>query len=189
MTDQLLVERCLSGDAEAWRQLLEGCSATLRAFARIALRSLGAPADEADLDDVCSAVLESLVARDYLVLRSFRWQCSFETWLRVLVRTAAVRSVRKKVVDREDLPRRHPAGLPLELLVSDEARALVREEVDRLPARERKALRMFFVDGKSYRDIAEALKLPMGTVATLLSRTRISLRERLEKRGLGQQDS
>jgi len=186
MNDQLLVQRCISGDAEAWRQLLEACSPTLRAFARITLRALGARADEADLDDVCSMVLESLVARDYRVLRSFRWQCSFETWLRLLARTAAVRSVRRKTVAREDVPLQQPEGLPLDLLLTDEARALVREEVDRLAPREQKVLRMFFVDGKSYRDIAGSLKLPMGTVATLLARTRAALRERFQKRGLGE---
>jgi len=185
MTDQLLVERCLSGDPDAWRQLLEACSPTLKAFARIALRALGARAEEAEVEDVCSAVLESLVARDFRVLRSFRWQCSFETWLRVLVRTAAVRSVRRKSVDPGDVPLQRPAGLPLELILSEEARSLVREEVDRLPARERKVLRMFFVDGKSYREVADALQLPMGTVATLLARTRVALRDRLQKRGLG----
>ncbi len=184
MTDQLLVQRCVSGDGEAWRQLLEVCSPTLRSFARTTLLALGAKADEADVEDVCSVVLESLVAEDFRVLRSFRWQCSFETWLRLLVRTAAVRSVRRKTVAREDVPLQQPEGLPLDLLLRGEARALVREEVDRLPARDRKVLRMFFVDGKSYRDIAGSLKLPMGTVATLLARTRVALRERLRKRGL-----
>jgi RNA polymerase sigma-70 factor (ECF subfamily) len=188
MTDQLLVQRCITGDAEAWRQLIQTCSPTLRAFARISLRALGAGTDEADLDDVCSAVFESLVAGDFRVLRSFRWQCSFETWLRLLVRTAAVRSVRRKTVDRADLPLQQPAGLPLDLILSAEARDVVREEVDRLPARERKVLRMFFLDGKSYRDIAEALRLPMGTVATLMARTRAALRDRLEKRGLTETD-
>jgi len=185
MTDELLVQRCLTGDPGAWRQLLEGCGPTLRNFARISLRALGARADEADVDDVCSAVFETLVARDYRVLRSFRWQCSFPTWLRLLARTAAVRSVRRKAVDRADVPLQRPAGLPLDLIVDEEARALVREEVERLPSRERAVLRMFFVDGRPYREIAEALRLPMGTVATLLARTRAALRERLERRGLG----
>jgi len=43
---------------------------------------------------------------------------------------------------------------------------------------------MFFIDGKPYREIADALKIPMGTIATVLARTREKLRGMLEDRGL-----
>lgn len=188
MTDQLLIRRCISGDAEAWRQLLDSCSPTLRLLARTTVRSLGAPQDDAHLEDTCSAVLESLVANDFRILRMFRWQCSFESWLRVLVRTAVIRSLRRKIVDRRDIPVHQTPERPLERILSNESRDLVREEVEDLPERERTVLTLFFVDGKSYREIASRLNLPMGTVATLLARTRASLRKRLEKRGLAEDE-
>ena len=44
---------------------------------------------------------------------------------------------------------------------------------------------MFFIDGRSYQDIASEAKLPMGTVATVISRSREKLKELLKAQGLG----
>ena len=183
VNEQDLVRRCISGDAPAWWEFHDAYSPLLLALARNVLRALGASPEEAE--DVRAGVLEALVASDFRVLRSFRWQCSLETWLRLLVRTSAVRALRRKTVKPEDLPLQKPAEAPLDRLLNEEARGVVREEVNSLPERDRRLLAMFFIDGRSYREISEALGLPMGTVATLLSRTRARLRERLEGRGLG----
>lgn len=184
MDEKELVRRCLEGEEEAWRELLEAYDPTIRHLARLALRSMGRPADEAEVEEARSGVLEALLADGSRALRSFRWQCALETWLRVIVRTVCVRAVRRRKIDPKEVPPPAPAGLPLERLLSDERARAVKEALDSLPARERAALSMFFVEGKSYRDISGALGLPMGTVATILSRTRERMRDLLRSKGL-----
>jgi RNA polymerase sigma factor (sigma-70 family) len=182
--ERTLIERCISGDGEAWRELLETYDPALRTLSRVVLRSLNRPADESEVEEIRSGVLEMLLADDSRVLRSFRWQCSLETWLRVLVRTVAVRSVRRKKIDPKDVPTPAPALPPIERMLSQERARAVREALEALPDRERRVLTMFFIDGRPYQEIAETLKLPMGTIATVLARTREKLKELLKAKGV-----
>jgi RNA polymerase sigma-70 factor (ECF subfamily) len=55
----------------------------------------------------------------------------------------------------------------------------VRGAVKALPAHERMVFLLRSVEGFSYRDIAETLEIPMGTVMSHLFRARNRLRERL----------
>ncbi|MGH9391738.1 MAG: RNA polymerase sigma factor [Vicinamibacteria bacterium] len=174
-----LVEQCLARREEAWQEFVRIYDPVLRKFATEALRSVGRPATAADVDEIRSDALAALVAGDFRALRSFRWQCRLESWLRVIVRTVFNRAVRGKSFK---FPGGQGPGLeepPLERLLKEETRQAARRALQELPARDRLVLSMFFVDGRPYREIAKLLKLPMGTVATLLSRARSRLRDKL----------
>jgi RNA polymerase sigma-70 factor (ECF subfamily) len=168
-----LLRRCGSGDEAAWEEFVRTYRRTLEEIARSALRSMRRP--EADADEIVARVFSMLVENDYAALRRFRGQCSFTTWLRILVRTACVRAVRRRALPTREIARPEPP-LPLDRLESDELRDAVRRALDRLPERDRLALTLFFFDGRSYDEIASELGVPMGTVATILSRTREKLR-------------
>jgi RNA polymerase sigma-70 factor (ECF subfamily) len=178
-----LLAGCLSGDQTAWRSLVDHYGPTIAQLARSVLRSLRRPGAEWEVDEVRAGVLEMLVAHDSRVLRSFRWQCSFETWLRVLVRTVAIRMIRRKTVDPEDRPRPSPAAQPIDRLLTSELQVAVRCALDELPARDRLVLTMFFIDGLSYQQIAAQAGIPMGTIATVISRSRLKLKELLKTHG------
>ena len=183
MDTRQLVERCVGGDDAAWRDLLATYDTLLRHLARIYLRSLHCPEADAHVDEILAGVQEMLIAHDARLLRSFRWQCSFETWLRVVVRTVCVRSVRRRKVDPRDLPPPPAPMPPLERLLAEERATAVRNALDALPERERRVLSLFFIDGKPYREIAQELRLPMGSVATILARTRERLKAILDSKG------
>lgn len=53
----------------------------------------------------------------------------------------------------------------------------VRDFVQRLPEEQRAILLLFAVEGQSYKEIAEILDLPMGTVTSRLGRARLALRD------------
>ena len=184
MNEQDLIQRCLAGREDAWSELLETYDPAIRHLARLALRSLNRPADDAEVEEIRSGVLEALLADGSRVLRSFRWQCSFETWLRVIVRTVCVRSVRRKRIDPKEIPPPSAIEAPLERLLSEERSRAVKDALDTLPDRERRVLSMFFIDGRTYPEIAAELGLPMGTVATVLARTREKMRGLLKAKGL-----
>lgn len=183
MEERELIARCLAGEDGAWRLFLSTYDDVIRHLARLFLRSLQMPGDDAQVDEIRSGVLEMLVAHDSRILRTFRWQCSFATWLRVVVRTVCVRSVRRKKIDPRDVPPPAAPSEPLERLLTEERIRTVREALEALPERDQKILTMFFGEGRSYREIAGELRIPMGTVATVLARAREKLRGRLEEKG------
>jgi RND family efflux transporter MFP subunit len=65
-----------------------------------------------------------------------------------------------------------------------ELRAVVDEEVSRLPERIRAAAALCYVEGKTVEEAAQQLGCPRGTVASRLARARQRLRSRLTRRGL-----
>ena len=184
MDERNLLTACLTGDQSAWRSLVERYGPTISQLARHILRSLRRAGADWEVEEVQAGVLEMLVAHECRVLRSFRWQCSFETWLRVLVRTVAIRMIPRKTVDPEDHPRPDPAAQPIDRLLGDELQAAVRRALDELPARDRLVLTMFFIDGLSYRQISAHAGIPMGTIATVISRSRVKLKDLLKTHGV-----
>src|SRR5688572_12865561 len=94
---------------------------------------------------------------------------------------------------RADERRRHAreaeAGRPLAVEPPDEAlraevRAMLDEEVHRLPAKYRAAVVLCYLQGYTHAEAASALGCPRGTVATRLARACQRLRRRLDRRGL-----
>jgi hypothetical protein len=63
-------------------------------------------------------------------------------------------------------------------------RAVLDEEIDRLPVRYRRALILCCLEGKSQEEVADLLACPRGTVSSWLTRGRERLRKRLLRRGI-----
>jgi RNA polymerase sigma-70 factor (ECF subfamily) len=61
--------------------------------------------------------------------------------------------------------------------------SLVAEALDRLPPQHREVIVLVGLEEMSYRDVAEIIGVPVGTVMSRLSRARSSLRQILEERG------
>jgi RNA polymerase sigma-70 factor (ECF subfamily) len=76
-----------------------------------------------------------------------------------------------------ELPDQRP--LPDSELVDDERRLIVRRAVASLPEKYRSALVLRDIEGLEYEQIAEILRLPLGTVKSRINRARNLLREKL----------
>jgi RNA polymerase sigma factor (sigma-70 family) len=80
---------------------------------------------------------------------------------------------------RSDVPARPSTGS-----VEADVRAVLDEELGRLPEKYRAPLVLCYLEGQSTEDAARALGCPRGTVLSRLARGRDRLRRRLERRGL-----
>jgi RNA polymerase sigma-70 factor (ECF subfamily) len=85
--------------------------------------------------------------------------------------------------------RKEEAELPGDRVGSDEAMRRVearlalgevRRAVDRLPPDQRAALLLVTVEGLSYREAAEVVQVPVGTIMSRLARARMALQAQLE---------
>jgi RNA polymerase sigma-70 factor (ECF subfamily) len=71
---------------------------------------------------------------------------------------------------------------PLDQLDMNETRAIIAEEMARLPERFRMPVTLFYVNDMSYEEIAAVLESPIGTVKTNLFRGRVALRDQVRAR-------
>jgi RNA polymerase sigma-70 factor, ECF subfamily len=151
----------------------------LRRFAR------GLAGSMVEADDLVQAACERALARRH----QFQEGTRFDSWMFRIVQTIWIDQMRARGVRKEE------AELPEERLGSDEAVRRVearltldevRRAVDRLPPDQRAALLLVTVEGLSYREAAEVVQVPVGTIMSRLARARTALQAGLEAgAGLG----
>lgn len=161
MNDDVL-EACGRGDREAFACLFE---ASKDRVYNLALRLSGDPSEAAD---VTQDVFLKLLTR----VGQFRGGARFETWLhRVVVNVFLDRArARRRLVPLEGSVRSDPGPEPDRDAQRAETARLVARGVAGLDEKLRLPLVLRFVGGLSYDEIAAVLDLPMGTVASRLSR-------------------
>jgi RNA polymerase sigma-70 factor, ECF subfamily len=172
-----LVGSCLRGDRGDFAELFELTEPVVR-------RLLGRLAG--DRDDVDDMVQETYL-RAWRGLDKFRGTSRFSTWLfRIAVNVT--HTWRRRHRPTLSLGEFHEQSIPAppdlggdDSLLEAYARAL-----DRLPADLRATFVLHESEGLSYRDVAETLQCPIGTVMSRLHRARARLldeiRETLEER-------
>jgi len=145
----------------------------LRRFAR------GLSGSVADADDLVQAACERALARQH----QFQEGTRFDSWMFRIVQTIWIDQVRSRDVRKEDgdiaedrLGSDEPARRVEARLALDE----VRRALDRLPPDQRTALLLVTVEGLSYKEAAEVVQVPVGTIMSRLARARIALQLQLE---------
>lgn len=150
-----LVREALTGDVDAFAEIVARCRAGLLMTARAIL---------GNLHDAEDAVQEALVSA-HAHLGSLREPAAFKPWVyRILVRNARAAKKRPRLRllgDRDgELPGRRSEADP-------RIARLVRA-VDHLPEKYRWPLSLFYLADLSYREVAEALGIPEGRVKSRL---------------------
>lgn len=69
-----------------------------------------------------------------------------------------------------------------ELMVKNSSQTAVRAAIDKLPIKYREVLLLYYMDEMLYKDIAQTLDIPIGTVMSRLTRAREGLKTALQKK-------
>jgi RNA polymerase sigma factor (sigma-70 family) len=101
--------------------------------------------------------------------------------MRVASRT---RVIAAKHRTREAMNMERSAEARCEPVEPTDVSATIAEEVQRLPAKYRIPIVLYYLEGNTSEDVAGMLHCPLGTIKTRLSRAREMLRNRLTRRGL-----
>jgi RNA polymerase sigma-70 factor (ECF subfamily) len=135
--------------------------------------------------DVADDVAQEAFIRAHQALHSFDAARPFGPWICRIAANLAINHVRSPEAREEELPAGHaetPApdhGGPLSGVLEKEARAMLDAALERLPAEQRAVFVLRVVEELSYREIADALEISLGTVMSRLSRAREKLRAAL----------
>jgi RNA polymerase sigma-70 factor (ECF subfamily) len=182
--DQDLVEAAKAGDRRAFQELYQRYERKVYAVAYGFLRN-----QEDALD-----VLQEAFIKVHRYLSNFEGQSSFYTWLyRITMNVAADRGRARGAqgrafgterVPEEDwervLPDQDPGDeSPDAAAARTEERAKIMKALDTLSEDHRRIVMLSDLEGLSYREIAETLDIPMGTVMSRLHNARKRLRDAL----------
>jgi RNA polymerase sigma-70 factor, ECF subfamily len=135
-------------------------------------------------DDLADDVAQEAFLRAYQALGRFDLSRPFGPWICRIAANLAINHVRSPQAREEGLPEGHgetpaPTEDPLTHVLDGEAQALLETALGRLPAEQRAVFTLRVFEELSYREIAEALDIQLGTVMSRLSRARERLRELL----------
>lgn len=175
-----LLDRLIDDDATAWRELIDTHAALLHAVARRAFARYAFPATRDDIEDVVAEVWRNLLEHNMRLVHQCRERDNLLPALQVLARHRAIDLMRRRKVHTQPLndfdtaaPREPDNG---DMPDSEEIRAAL----DALPQRERTLVRLFFLQHKKYREIAELTGIPQNSIGPTLSRALVRLRGLLQ---------
>jgi RNA polymerase sigma-70 factor (ECF subfamily) len=177
--DRQLLKRCLERKPGAWEDFVDRFLGLVVHVIHHTMRSRSVAATATDIDDLTGDVFLAVLQDDFATLRHFRGESSLATYLTVVARRVVVR----------ELLRRHPMT-PLDPTHEtrdawgksnpEVERLSNRDEIERLlaglPAPEADVVRLYHLEGKSYREISSQVGMPENSIGPLLSRAREKMR-------------
>ena len=178
--DSRMVEAVIAGDANAFRGLVENYQGRIYniIFGMIHNR-----------EDALELTQDSFI-KAYKKIDTFRLGTKFYTWLCRIAVNTTIDFIRKQkhrqtisfeegigVQSDGDLHSAHTEGNPESIAMGNEKRELIIQAVDELPEDQKQVLILKEIDGLSYKEIANVLGIPHGTVMSRLYYARKKLQE------------
>jgi RNA polymerase sigma-70 factor (ECF subfamily) len=172
--DRALVDRCLTGDAEAFGLLVDRYQNVVY---NVALRMLGNPEDAWDVAQVT-------FVKAFEKLHTYKAEYKFFSWIyRIMMNESLNTLQRRKPQVEIDPSLAAPGGTPEDDLDTKEMSEHVQWAVIQLPLDYRRLIVLRHFGNLSYREIARALAIPEKTVKSRLFTARRMLRDILLERG------
>ena len=173
LTDEKLVELVRSRDKERYTEIISRYKDKLMRYTRYLINN----------EDKAADVVQETFIKAYINLYGFDTKKKFSSWIYRIAHNEAVNLVKKN--NRE---------VPLDPEFDPPGNQNVEEEFDRkeivkqahsclgqMPIIYSEPLALFHLDEKSYEEISDILRIPMGTVATRINRAKILMKKICQK--------
>ncbi len=170
---QELIERCISGDPLAQKQLYD----------RFSPKMYGVCLQYSKNIEEAKDILQEGFIKLFRKLRQFKGKGSFEGWVRRIFINTALEKLRAQsrlvVTDEEiELPTMNLS----EKIISDLSAQELLQMIQELSPRYRLVFNLYAIEGYSHKEISKMLKISEGTSKSNLSRARTILQEKVKKR-------
>jgi RNA polymerase sigma-70 factor (ECF subfamily) len=183
--EHALVRKVLEGDGEAYRVLVE------RYQERIYFLCFGFVRNKEDATDLA----QEAFVKAYKNLPRFEFRSKFYSWLARIASNLCIDWLRRKKVRKSEefdesvaskdssgvLSMAHYKNDPGRSVRNAQLRVKLAEAIEALPEQQRQAIVLREIDGLAYRDIAEIMGIPEGTVMSRLYYARKKLQQALEE--------
>jgi len=183
LTDEKLIEQCRAGRREAFDVLIKRYE---RPIYHLAYRLSG------NYDDAHDIAAETFL-RIFRAIGTFQYAVTLPAWINRIVanvfydtRRHAYRhpavsldALVEKAGDSLLTDEKTSSKSPQEQVEENERKSILNRAIRSLPDYQRMMVTLFHSEGRSYDEIADIMKIPVGTVKSRLNRARLALRERL----------
>jgi RNA polymerase sigma factor (sigma-70 family) len=175
--DRALVSRIISGDTQAFRQLMKQNE-------RLVGHMIGRLIDRSeDREEICQDVFMKV----YEKIGEFNFQSQLSTWVATIAYRHAINHLRKKRIPVNEIP--DEERFTNQFVADDHADALAEQDteeyvlklVELLPVQYKTVLTLYHLEGKNYEEIGSITGMPEGTVKNYLFRARNLLKEKVKK--------
>lgn len=173
MSDEEIIERVRSVDQESYAVIIERYQKKLLRYAFNLLK------DEHRAADV---VQESFI-KAFINLRSFDVKKNFSSWIYRIVHNQAVnilKKYQKEIRLPEDMDFKSEENIEDDYS-QKEIVSRVEKCLGKMPLLYAEPIMLFYIDEKTYKEISDILQIPMGTVATRVSRAKILMKKICQK--------
>jgi len=173
-----LVEKILAGNTDVFKKLIEQYQ---RLVSHVVFRMIP---KQADREDICQDVFIQV----YQNLGNFKFESKLSTWIARIAYNRCINYLEKKKTPlfddlslaEESIETQYDDGAAPDIFTEHQDRSsLLQSEIDKLPVQFRTILTLFHLDEMKYREIAEVMDLPEGTVKSYLFRARKLLKQKL----------
>jgi len=173
MDDETLVQKCISGNADAQRELFDRFSPLMLG---VAMRYIK---DKERAEDV----LQDGFIKVFKNIYRFEHKGSLEGWIRRIIVNTALDQLRKYKKEQTNI---ELDDVSFELVQKSDAEELLQAEVlmeiiQQLPDGYRIVFNMFAIEGYSHKEIADELNITESTSKSQYSRAKSVLRKTLKK--------
>ena len=180
--DMGLVEACINRDATAWAMLVKKYSPVISASIASRLKKYGFDPLCEDTEDIRQNILTSIWTGGKL--EQVRNRKSIAYWLSIVSGNAAIEHMRRKMSG--EYPKFVPISDTMDAETFDietadrrELSEAIERAISSLPSKEQLIAKMNLLHGMGYREIAEMLNMPKGTVSSHIKRAKAKLRKKL----------
>ncbi len=176
--DRNLLQRCLARKPRSWEDFCDRFLGLVVHVMNHSAQSRSIKLTPEDREDLAAEVFLNIVRDDFALLRRFRGDSSLATYLtvisrRIIVRQLTQRKLTSPLAESADAVPAADNGHAEERINNrDEVEQLMRQ----LDGPEADIVRMYHLEGKSYREISQSVGMAENTVGPTLSRAREKMR-------------
>jgi RNA polymerase sigma-70 factor (ECF subfamily) len=173
LSDEEIAEEVRSKDQELYSVIVERYQKKLLRYANNLIKD----------QDRASDIVQDAFIKAFINLKGFDTSKKFSSWIYRIVHNEAINIAKKHqkelpILDDFDSQSDESVEADFE---KKEIVAKVKKCLGEMPLLYSEPLALFYIDEKSYEDISDILRIPMGTVATRISRAKVLMKKICQK--------
>jgi RNA polymerase sigma-70 factor (ECF subfamily) len=175
-----LIEKCIRREDKAWEEFIERFSGLLYYSARENLRKNGFIFSQQDIEDIVQSTFLDIWQKNSL--EGIRQRRKIAAWLSITAQRKAINYMRQKkerLLLKEEFYRIDNIKIESDGELNEGMVAELEKLIEGFDDRERIILKLNMLHGKTHREIAGFMDIPINTVSTIIARKKKILKEKM----------